>query len=137
MTRGHAFSEARPPTSGGPGRSAWRLLAAASEIRWTGVLIANLSPDGGSATRLLPATFAGGLARGRPARRAAVRPAQDLRRRRARRRQDLRDAAAGARQEAGRLRYRRRCRRNPRAQGNADPARRARGRSPQAARISG
>ena len=56
--------------------------------------------DGGSATRPRSSAFAGGPARSGAPRREPRRQAQDLRRRGARRRQDLRDAADGARQAA-------------------------------------
>ena len=62
-------------------------------------------------------------------RREPRRPAEDLPRRGARRRQDLRDAAGGPRQAEGRRRRRRRRGRDARPQGDRGAARRPRGHS--------
>ena len=59
--------------------------------------------DGGPAARLRTSALAGSPARSGAPRRRARWQAPNLRRRRARRRQDLRDAAAGPRPQAGRL----------------------------------
>ena len=77
-------------------------------------------------TRPRPTPLARGLARRGPARgERSRRPPEDLRRRGARRRQDLRDAAGRARQAEGRRRRRRRRGRDARPQGDRGAARRA------------
>ena len=73
----------------------------------------------------------------RAAKKSARRQAQDFRGRRARRRQDLRDAAAGPRPQEGRLRRCHRRRRDPRPQGDRGAARRPRNRPAPAHRIQG
>ena len=77
--------------------------------------------------RTRPPSFAGSAARGRAAGGEPRRQASDFCRCGARRRQDLRDAAAGARPQEGRLRHRRRRRRDARPQGDRSAAGRARG----------
>ena len=91
--------------------------------------------DGGSATRPRAATLAGCPAGGGPAGRDPCRPAQDLRRGRAGRRQDLRDAADGARQAEGGRGRRRRRGRDARPQGDGGAARGPRGAAAQADRL--
>ena len=88
--------------------------------------------DGGSATRPRAATLARCPAGGSPAGRGQWRPAQDLRRGGAGRRQDLRDAADGPRQAEGGGGRRCRCGRDARPQGDGGAARGAGGSAAQA-----